>query len=461
MYSRVKRNQMNKVNKYSIRKSSFGAVSVAVAALMVFGTYSNVSADEQKVDSHRTEKEEQKVSEKPEETKQEKSEEKIAELSSTLQAPVLEKEELDVNALLKKEAESKVAAETKNSDSKEFTSKEVKSSEEKTTSPASSEKVKEEKSVEKTTLEQVVSEAEVLNQVAVRYAQEADRKAEEKALVQEAVKAATIQISQSKSLLKDSSVSAENFKTQLNQLYSAIETVYTELQRAGHGKKISANLSPTQIQDVAIDNGNIIASGTIDMADRVTSTGIADYRFQLKFKNGTYHKGDIFTIGLKELPQDNNLPQKLVAEGKVFAERVSLVQKNDNTKAGSLSYWASRGDRDVALDTKESWDLVDKGSHIEATYRFTDEIERLDDVTFELQYRGGIRYPRVNVDKSVTGVISVNGQNVVTKNYTVIKTDIGAPKVYDTPATANFTGDVMLDDDGSIKTYNSTLRIGT
>ena len=350
---------------------------------------------------------------------------------------------------------------TKNSDSKEFTSKEVKPREETTTSPASSEKVKEEKSVEKTTLDQVVSEAEVLNQVAVRYAQEADRKVEEKALVQEAVKAATIQISQSKSLLKDSSVSAENLKTQLNQLYSAIETVYTELQRAGHGKKISASLSPTQTQDVAIDNGNIIASGTIDMADRVTSTGIADYRFQLKFKNATYHKGDIFTIGLKELPQDNNLPQKLVAEGKVFAERVSLVQKNDNAKAGSLSYWASRGDRDVALDAKESWDLVDKGSHIEATYRFTDEIERLDDVTFELQYRGGIRYPRVNVDKSVTGVISVNGQNVVTKNYTVIKTDIGAPKVYDTLATANFTGDVMLDDDGSIKTYNSTLRIGT
>ena len=461
MYSRVKRNQMNKVNKYSIRKSSFGAVSVAVAALMVFGTYSNVSADEQKVDSHRTEKEEQKVSEKPEETKQEKSEEKIAELPLTLQAPVLEKEELDVNALLKKEAESKVAAETKNSDSKELISKDVKLSEEKNTSPASSEKVKEEKSVEKTTLEQVVSEAEVLNQVAVRYAQETDRKVEEKALVQEAVKAATIQISQSKSLLKDSYVSAENLKTQLNQLYSAIETVYTELQRAGHGKKISASLSPTQTQDVAIDNGNIIASGTIDMADRVTSTGIADYRFQLKFKNGAYHKGDIFTIGLKELPQDNNLPQKLVAEGKVFAERVSLVQKNDNAKAGSLSYWASRGDRDVALDTKESWDLVDKGSHIEATYRFTDEIERLDDVTFELQYRGGIRYPRVNVDKSVTGVISVNGQNVVTKNYTVIKTDVGAPKVYDTPATANFTGDVMLDDDGSIKTYNSTLRIGT
>ena len=461
MYSRVKRNQMNKVNKYSIRKSSFGAVSVAVAALMVFGTYSNVSADEQKVASHRTEKEEQKVSEKPDETKQKNSEEKIAELPFALQAPVLEKEELDVNALLNKEAKSKVAAETKNSDSKELTSKEVKPRGEKTTSLTSSEKIKEEKSVEKTSLEQVVSEAEVLNQVAVSYAQEADRKVEEKALVQEAVKAATIQISQSKSLLKDSSVSIENLKTQLNHLYSAIETVYTELQRAGHGKKISASLSPTQTQDVAIDNGNIIASGTIDMADRVTSTGIADYRFQLKFKNGTYHKGDIFTIGLKELPQDNNLPQKLVAEGKVFAERVSLVQKNDNAKAGSLSYWASRGDRDVALDAKESWDLVDKGSHIEATYRFTDEIERLDDVTFELQYRGGIRYPRVNVDKSVTGVISVNGQNVVTKNYTVIKTDIGVPKVYDTPATANFTGDVMLDDDGSIKTYNSTLRIGT
>ena len=90
-----------------------------------------MSADEQKVDSHRTEKEEQKVSEKPEETKQEKSEEKIAELPSTLQAPVLEKEELDINAFLKKEAESKAASETKTSDSKEFTSKEVKSSERK------------------------------------------------------------------------------------------------------------------------------------------------------------------------------------------------------------------------------------------------------------------------------------------------------------------------------------------
>ena len=118
-------------------------------------------------------------------------------------------------------------------------------------------------------------------------------------------------------------------------------------------RKISASLSPTQTQDVAIDNGNIIASGTIDMADRVTSTGIADYRLQLKFKNGTYHKGDIFTIGLKELPQDNNLPQKLVAEGKVFAERVSLVQKNDNTKAGSLFITgASRGDRDVCFGHK-------------------------------------------------------------------------------------------------------------
>ena len=76
MYSRVKRNQMNKVNKYSIKKIKFWCSICCCSCLMVFGTYSNVSADEQKVDSHRTEKEEQKVSEKPEETKQEKSEEK-------------------------------------------------------------------------------------------------------------------------------------------------------------------------------------------------------------------------------------------------------------------------------------------------------------------------------------------------------------------------------------------------
>ena len=69
---------MNKVNKYSIRKSSFGAVSVAVAALMVFGTYSDVGADEQKVYLHRTEKEEQKVSEKPDDTKQKKFRGKIS-----------------------------------------------------------------------------------------------------------------------------------------------------------------------------------------------------------------------------------------------------------------------------------------------------------------------------------------------------------------------------------------------
>lgn len=37
---------MNKVNKYFIRKLSFGVVFVVVAVLMVFGVYLGVSVDE-------------------------------------------------------------------------------------------------------------------------------------------------------------------------------------------------------------------------------------------------------------------------------------------------------------------------------------------------------------------------------------------------------------------------------
>ncbi|WP_173264405.1 MULTISPECIES: YSIRK-type signal peptide-containing protein [unclassified Streptococcus] len=43
-FSRMKRHQSDKVLRYSIRKYSFGAASVAVAALMFLGTHA-VSAD--------------------------------------------------------------------------------------------------------------------------------------------------------------------------------------------------------------------------------------------------------------------------------------------------------------------------------------------------------------------------------------------------------------------------------
>lgn len=42
----------------------------------------------------------------------------------------------------------------------------------------------------------------------------------------------------------------------------------------------------------------------------------------------------------------------------------------------------------------------------------------------------------------------------------MIKIDIGVFKVYDIFIIVNFIGDVMLDDDGSIKIYNSIFCIG-
>ena len=45
MYSRMEKNHGQKVQRFSIRKYSFGAASVAVAAYMMFGGAATVQAD--------------------------------------------------------------------------------------------------------------------------------------------------------------------------------------------------------------------------------------------------------------------------------------------------------------------------------------------------------------------------------------------------------------------------------
>ena len=47
MYSRMEKNHGQKVQRFSIRKYSFGAASVAVAAYMMFGGAATVQADAQ------------------------------------------------------------------------------------------------------------------------------------------------------------------------------------------------------------------------------------------------------------------------------------------------------------------------------------------------------------------------------------------------------------------------------
>ena len=47
MYSRMEKNHGQKVQRFSIRKYSFGAASVAVAAYMMFGGAATVQAHEQ------------------------------------------------------------------------------------------------------------------------------------------------------------------------------------------------------------------------------------------------------------------------------------------------------------------------------------------------------------------------------------------------------------------------------
>ena len=279
--------------RYGIRKYSFGAASVAIAAGLMFlgngavsatevqGTETTVSATSAKKDSQNTAEvkpETEKTAEAKPEVKAEEAkkvnkailEASIATLESKLatakyaDATVVNsaKEVLATAkaALAKAEASqadvdaqaatvsalSTVVTESNTAgfDKKEVAEKEAAKAEaEKTATP-----VEKALSVATTTLTQVSSEAEVTNKLAETELAKADVKEENKAAVTAAVAKNQAVLTETKALLADKGVTKEQVDAQLERLNESILAVYDELKKAGldRGGKFAVALSANE-----------------------------------------------------------------------------------------------------------------------------------------------------------------------------------------------------------------------
>ena len=292
--------------RYGIRKYSFGAASVAIAAGLMFLGNGAVSATEvqgaetavaasapaEKVDQNTaevkpetTKAEEAKPADKVEEAKKVNKailEASIATLESKLStakyadATVVnsakevlatakatlaksDASQADVDAQAETvSALSTVVTESNTAgfDKKQAAEKEAAKAEaEKKATPA--EKAL---SVAKTTLTQVSSEAEVTNKLAETELAKADVKEENKAAVTAAVAKNQAVLAETKALLADKSVTKEQVDAQLERLNESILAVYNELKNAGIGRdgKFAVNLDETQttaLKDASTETG--------------------------------------------------------------------------------------------------------------------------------------------------------------------------------------------------------------
>ena len=115
-------------------------------------------------------------------------------------------------------------------------------------------------SVATTTLTQVSSEAEVTNKLAETELAKADVKEENKAAVTAAVAKNQAVLTETKALLADKSVTKEQVDAQLERLNESILAVYNELKNAGIGRdgKFAVNLAEAQttaLKDASTETG--------------------------------------------------------------------------------------------------------------------------------------------------------------------------------------------------------------
>ncbi len=115
-------------------------------------------------------------------------------------------------------------------------------------------------SVATTTLTQVSSEAEVTNKLAETELAKADVKEENKAAVKAAVAKNQAVLTETKALLADKSVTKEQVDAQLERLNESILAVYNELKNAGIGRdgKFAVNLAEAQttaLKDASTETG--------------------------------------------------------------------------------------------------------------------------------------------------------------------------------------------------------------
>ena len=280
----MQRNQQDfrteKYIRYGIRKYSFGAASVAVAAGLMFlgngavsatevqGTEASVAATTTPADQ--ADSKDKPVKQEAKKVNKDVLEASIATLESKLStAKYAEvfvvssaKEALSTAKATLANAEASQAevdhqaatvsalslvvteSNTAGFDKKQAADKEAAKEEaEKTATP-----VEKALSVATTTLTQVSSEAEVTNKLAETQLAKTDVKEENKAAVTAAVAKNQTVLAETKTLLADKSVTKEQVDAQLERLNESILAVYNELKNAGIGRdgKFAVNLAETE-----------------------------------------------------------------------------------------------------------------------------------------------------------------------------------------------------------------------
>ena len=280
----MQRNQQDfrteKYIRYGIRKYSFGAASVAVAAGLMFLGNGAVSATEVQgaeaavaattAPANQADSKDKPVKQEAKKVNKDVLEASIATLESKLSTAkyaevfVLSsaKEALATAKATLANAEASQAevdqqaatvsalslvvteSNTAGFDKKQAADKEAAKEEaEKTATP-----VEKAFSVAATTLKQVALEAEVTNKLAETELAKADVKEENKAAVTAAVAKNQTVLAETKTLLADKSVTKEQVDAQLDRLNESILAVYNELKNAGIGRdgKFSVNLAETE-----------------------------------------------------------------------------------------------------------------------------------------------------------------------------------------------------------------------
>ena len=386
--------------RYGIRKYSFGAASVAIAAGLMFlgngavsatevqGTETTVSATSAKKDSQNTAEvkpETEKTAEAKPEVKAEEAkkvnkailEASIATLESKLatakyaDATVVNsaKEVLATAkaALAKAEASqadvdaqaatvsalSTVVTESNTAgfDKKEAAEKEAAKAEaEKTATP-----VEKALSVATTTLTQVSSEAEVTNKLAETELAKADVKEENKAAVTAAVAKNQAVLTETKALLVDKSVTKEQVDAQLERLNESILAVYNELKNAGINRDgkfavaLSANEGYTAAStELRKENGefNGATGKSYKVLDGNNNYKIYVHGYQSENTEvPAANSGQAGISGRTDIPLSKTEAQKLGREAALWKGKLRATGKtNGNTiwgAGGSYEYLAT------------------------------------------------------------------------------------------------------------------------
>ena len=378
--------------RYGIRKYSFGAASVAIAAGLMFLGNGAVSATEVQsaettiaaVAPSQDDKEKEKAEPKAETVKQEtakaveaKPEVKVGEAKkvnkaileasiATLESKLSTAKHVDASvvssakevlatakaALAKAEASqadvdaqaatvsalSTVVTESNTAgfDKKEAAEKEAAKAEaEKTATP-----VEKALSVATTTLTQVSSEAEVTNKLAETELAKADVKEENKAAVTAAVAKNQAVFTETKALLDDKSVTKEQVDAQLERLNESILAVYNELKNAGINRdgKFAVALSANEgytAASTALRKENGEFDGATGKSYKVLD-GNSNYKIYVHGYQSdntdvpAANNGKAGTSGRTDIPLSKTEAQKVGREAELWKGKLRATGKSNN-----------------------------------------------------------------------------------------------------------------------------------